>query len=94
MQFPTLFPKRKTIHDHKLRSYTIDALEQLDVLPSPTLDTQKNSGVGFNIALMVEENAPVRVREIDRDVASMQEKIATLLSEKVVLERLMRALGE
>ena len=60
--------------------------------PLPPLDPNEGLGRGFNIVKVVEEHAPVRIKEIEQELDMLNKKHAELSFEKLQLVNLLGAL--
>lgn len=68
---------------------------EFDLTVNQELDsTSTDHGTGFNIVRMVQEHAPVRIQEIDKEISKMETKIAELSAERCKLESLLAAISK
>jgi hypothetical protein len=82
----SIFPKNKSQSEIIMAELT-----PVDIVPKFDEDTA--SGRDFNIILLVKEQAPRRIKEINKQVEHMLESAARLTAEKDQLEKLLAALS-
>ena len=81
--------KRKPVS----RSQVLDQTNEHPIdYPLPPLDPNEGLGRGFNIVKVVEEHAPVRIKEIEHELDVLNKKHAELSFEKLQLTNLVAAI--
>lgn len=60
----------------------------------PAWNPNEGLGKGFNIVKVVEEHAPIRIKEIEHELDTLNKKHAELSFEKLQLTKLIGALNQ
>ena len=63
-------------------------------MPLPPVQEMELGGSDVNLVLMVQEQVPRRLTMIDKELKEMESRTAKLVSERVKLERLLKAVED
>lgn len=85
---PSLFRKKHISRSEILAHTNEHPIDQV----LPPWNPNEGMGKGFNIVKVVEEHAPVRIKEIEHELDALNRKHAELSYEKMQLSNLLGAL--
>lgn len=86
---PSLFRKKHISRSEILAQTNEHPIDQV----LPPWNPNEGMGKGFNIVKVVEEHAPVRIKEIEHELDRLNKKHAELSYEKMRLSNLIGALN-